>query len=426
MFANISRICMALVLSVGLSAHASFHLWKISEIYSNADGSVQFIELTSQAAGQQFIAGHRITSSRGNQVNSYMFPTNLPGETAMGMGGDGYYGANNDVEYKSFLIGSQGFAALNLVTPDFLVPNGFLFTTNGTVNFAENSAIMNYESLPTSGGLSYHGNGVAMINTPTNFAGVTATIAASAALGPLNYSDMWWGGTAEDGWGMSIQQHGSTQFNALYVYDSAGKPTWYVLPTGTWNSTFTTYTGPIYQPTSAPLNNYTPATFVVPPSPGTVTITYASASTATMQYTINGQSGTKAISRQVFGKGTAPLTVGDMWWVGEAENGWGINLVQQAGAVFAVWYTYGTDGKPTWFVLPDGTWAGNTYAGTMYSTTGSAWLGVAYNKNLLAAAIAGTLSFNFANANSATMNYSFTAGPYAGVTQSKNVVRQAY
>ena len=62
----------------------------------------------------------------------------------------------------------------------------------------------------------------------------------------------------------------------------------------------------------------------------------------------------------------------------------------------------------------------------MYSTTGSAWLGVAYNKNLLAVANAGTLSFNFANANNATMNYSFTGGPFAGTTQAKSIVRQPY
>ena len=405
---SLSRIFILLSFWIAVPAQAAFHLWAISEIYSNADGSVQFIELTALSGGQQFLAGQRLTSSQGTQNNQFTFLTNLPGDTAG----------------KTMLIGTQGFAALNLVTPDYTVPNGFLFTTNGSVNFA-NVDIVNYASLPTTGGLSINANSTTAVNSPKNFAGGTGTIPA-AAPGPLNYSDMWWAGDAEDGWGMSIQQHGNIQFVAIYVYDSAGKPTWYVLPNGSWNSTFTTYTGPIYQPTSAPLNNYTPATFVVPPSPGTVTITYASASTATMQYTINGQSGTKAISRQVFGKGTAPLTVGDMWWAGSTQDGWGINLVQQAGAVFAVWYTYGTDGKPTWFVLPDGTWAGNTYSGTMYSTTGSAWLGVAYNKNLLAAAIAGTLSFNFANANNATMNYSFTAGPFAGTTQAKSIVRQPY
>ena len=48
--------------------------------------------------------------------------------------------------------------------------------------------------------------------------------------GGANYSDMWWAGPIENGWGMSIQQHASgVQVNALYVYDIAGQPRWYVM-----------------------------------------------------------------------------------------------------------------------------------------------------------------------------------------------------
>jgi hypothetical protein len=120
------------------------------------------------------------------------------------------------------------------------------------------------------------------------------------------------------------------------------------------------------------------------------------------------------------------MTVGDMWWAGTTQDGWGINLVQQAGIVFGVWYTYGMDGKPTWFVLPNGNWSGNTYSGPLYSTTGSAWLGANYNADLLKVTEVGTLGFNFGSGNSATMNYRFTTGPFAGTTQSKNIVRQPY
>src|SRR5476651_1938357 len=48
-------------------------------------------------------------------------------------------------------------------------------------------------------------------------------LAVSAESTP-DYSDMWWAGESENGWGMSITQHGSIQFIALYVYDNAGKP----------------------------------------------------------------------------------------------------------------------------------------------------------------------------------------------------------
>ncbi|MEO8101890.1 MAG: hypothetical protein ABI790_05155 [Betaproteobacteria bacterium] len=422
MIMKLARLGLVLLIGLAGSAHATFHLWRITEIYSNADGSVQFIELTALAGGQQFLAGHQITSLQGAQSKSFTFPTNLPGDSAE-VTGAGYYGPETNTDYKSFLIGTQGFAALNGVRPDYIVPNGFLFTANGTVNFAD-ADIVSYTSLPTAGGLSIDANGTTAVNSPKNFAGNTGSVVAAA--GPLNYSDMWWAGLPENGWGMSIQQHGNVQFVAIYVYDGTGKPTWYVMPGGTWNASFTSYTGLLYQPVSAPLNDYSPAQFLVGASPGSITLNFTSNSTATMQYTINGVTGQKALTRQDFGSGNSPLSVGDMWWAGSAQDGWGINLVQHAGIVFGVWYTYGTDGKPTWFVLPTGTWAGNTYAGTLYSTTGSAWLGAAYNPAQLSVTEAGTLAFNFTNANNATMNYTFISGPFAGTIQTKSIFRQPY
>jgi hypothetical protein len=244
--------------------------------------------------------------------------------------------------------------------------------------------------------------------------------------GPANYSDLWWAGTAENGWGMSIQQHGQVQLNAMYVYDSAGKPTWYVLPGGAWNGDFTTYSGAIYQPTSAPLNNYTAAQFKVGAPVGNVSINFTSNSTATLQYVINGISGQKSIQRQIFGRGTSPIPVGDMWWGGTAQDGWGLSITQQAGILFGAWFTYAPDGKPTWYAMTDGTWSGNTYTGAFISTLSSAWLGATYNPSLLQALPTGTMTLNFSDANTATMSYTFTAGPYAGTTQTKSIVRQPY
>jgi hypothetical protein len=254
----------------------------------------------------------------------------------------------------------------------------------------------------------------------------TASVVIGSPAGAPDYSDMWWAGQAENGWGMSIQQHGNLPFIALYVYDAAGKPTWYVVPNGTWNADYSVFTGALYQPTSAPLNAYTPAQFVVGASPGNITLTFSNISTATLQYTINGVSGQKSLSRQSFGSGTSPLTVGDMWWAGTAQDGWGINLVQHQGIVFGVWYTYGPDGKPTWYVLPNGSWNGTTYAGPFYSTIGSSWLGVPYDATKLGVTLAGTLTLGFTDANNATMGYSFTSGPFAGTTQSKSIVRMSY
>ena len=269
--------------------------------------------------------------------------------------------------------------------------------------------------------------------TSYSVAGINAAGAGSPASttvlvsgGIANYADLWWAGNNDNGWGLSIHQHGNKLFNTLYVYDNAGRPAWYVMPTGTWDGASTTYSGLLYQPTSAPLNDYTPARFVPGTEVGSVTISFTDNANAVLRYTINGITGQKSIQRQVFGNGVAPLDVGDMWWGGTAQDGWGISITQQAGTLFGAWYTYGIDGRVTWYVLPNGTWNGTTYSGPFYSTTGSAWLGGGYDANRLAVTQAGTMSLAFNGGSSAVMTYSFTSGPFAGTTQSRQIVRQAF
>ncbi|MBL0121927.1 MAG: hypothetical protein IPP88_04105 [Betaproteobacteria bacterium] len=112
---------------------------------------------------------------------------------------------------------------------------------------------------------------------------VTPLAAASG-----DYTDMWWAGLAENGWGVSITQHGRLQFVVLYAYDASGKPVWYVLPSGTWNAANNTYTGALYQPTSSHFNSYRASNFNAGASVGTATITYTGSGAATLSYTING------------------------------------------------------------------------------------------------------------------------------------------
>src|SRR2546428_7304594 len=111
-----------MLLAIGCGAHAS-SLWQINEIYSNADGSVQFIELITASSGQQFVTGQAMTSSQGATTYTLNITTDLPGDSAN----------------KTFLIGTQGFAALNIVAPD-----GFLFTGGGTLNQRGGSGTASY------------------------------------------------------------------------------------------------------------------------------------------------------------------------------------------------------------------------------------------------------------------------------------------
>ncbi len=242
-----------------------------------------------------------------------------------------------------------------------------------------------------------------------------------------DYSDMWWGGAAENGWGMSVTQHGTTQFVVLYVYDPAGKPVWYAMPGGSWNANMTTYTGALYLPTSSPFSAYDASRFKANASVGTLAITYTGTGTATLAYTIDGVvkglSGTKSVMRQAFASddGQPRLQVNDLWWGGAAENGWGLNIAQQGRVLFPVWYTYDADGKATWYGVPGGTWNGTTFTGDVYTTTSSTWLGIAYNPLVFAADKVGTMTLNFVDQNTATMTYRVN-----GYTQTKSIVRQPF
>jgi hypothetical protein len=157
-------ISLFLLLVISVPAQAAFHLWTIGKAYSNADGTVQFIEISALTGGQQFLAGHTLTSSSGGVTNTFTFPGNLPGDTTN----------------KTMLIGTVGFAALGVVAPDYTVPNGFLFRPNGTINFAEGSDVWTYTGLPTTGGTMLNRNGTTAANSARNFSGQTGSVSATA------------------------------------------------------------------------------------------------------------------------------------------------------------------------------------------------------------------------------------------------------
>ncbi len=69
-----------------------------------------------------------------------------------------------------------------------------------------------------------------------------------------------------------------------------------------------------------------------------------------------------------------------MWWGGVAQNGWGISVLEQYEKLFSVWFTYGEDGSPTWFVMPDGVDRAGHLRGRLYRTTGSPGAGATYDR----------------------------------------------
>ena len=271
----------------------------------------------------------------------------------------------------------------------------------------------------TPGPLSTGDSGAAeFLVTPDNRIGDYAievqfrTMSGRLSMGaaPDPWQDMWWSGRAENGWGMSIVQHNDMLFSVIYAYDGAGKPTWYVIPGGTWNESHTTFSGAVYVPRGTPYSAYDTTRFVPGAPVGNVSLNFTSLTDAVLDYTINGVSGRKNLTRQEFGAVDATIIAiagdhGDMWWGGLAQNGWGLAILQQYRSLFGVWFTYDESGAPTWFVMPAGFWSdSSTFEGHIYRTTGSPWLGRAYDAAALQVIDVGTFRMRFAS-EGATFEY---------------------
>src|SRR5213075_1946266 len=128
---------MPILMCAASAAWANFHLVQIEQLFSNADGSVQFIVLHefTGANGEHLLGGMPLISTHAGVNKTFIFPKNLPSSQTAG---------------RRVLVATQGFAALGIVTPDYVVPNGFLPTDGGTLNYAGVDTV-NFASLPTDG-----------------------------------------------------------------------------------------------------------------------------------------------------------------------------------------------------------------------------------------------------------------------------------
>jgi hypothetical protein len=199
--------------SMSHSTRANFHLWDIKEIFTSADGSVQFIELFTTSAGQGVLNAHLITATSDGVSVPFTFNRNLVGNTAN----------------RHFLLATAGFGSLaGGVTPDYTIPANFFnpSAANISINFANWDTVTFPGSLlPTDGVMSLTDqspagtqNFVAGVNSPTNFASAVGSVDLSPPPAGIDgdYNDngtveqadldlvlLNWGAAAEpppDGW----------------------------------------------------------------------------------------------------------------------------------------------------------------------------------------------------------------------------------
>jgi hypothetical protein len=164
---TLSPALFCLVLLAPFTASAAFHLWDITEVYSNDDGSVQFIEFATGANSQDELIGHTLESN----FVTFTFPTDLdPDELGNG---------NNATANQHMLVATPAFASQpGAVTPDFVLdgPEFFDFVQDFLDFAGANTFEWASGELPTNGIDSLHeplASDVRTVdvNSPTNFAG---------------------------------------------------------------------------------------------------------------------------------------------------------------------------------------------------------------------------------------------------------------
>jgi hypothetical protein len=162
-FSGSLALCATLVLPI--AARAAFHLWDISEVYSNASGSVQFVELFTNGSGQIFTSGTQITSNG----KTFSFPSNIA--------------TPPDTIGRHLLLATAGFGSLpGAVAPDFKIPSNFFSPSGDHIQYLGAVGDVTFGPTPTNGVSSFvfaGGFPLTATNSPTNYAGATGSLRPS-------------------------------------------------------------------------------------------------------------------------------------------------------------------------------------------------------------------------------------------------------
>ena len=422
-------LLVAALMFLSTGANANFHTYRIHEIYSNADGTIQYIVLHESLGfnGENAWAGHVLTARSEKGIErAFMFPANLPSSQT----------ANTHV-----LMATQGFADLGLVAPEYIIPDGFVPVAGGQLNFADVDAF-DFGPLPTDGTQALYRDGVRP-NEARNFQGASASV--KPAGGPLaapSFEGLFYAAPAgsEGGWGINVAHQGDIIFATWFTYDLAGKAWWLSMTAAKTGEG--TYSGPILQ-TRGPAFNAVPfdPALVTIADVGSGTLAFTDIDNGSFTYTVNGTSQIKPITRQVFGSVPTCVFGGEvdlsratnfqgLWFAAPAgfESGWGVNFTHQGDIIFATWFTYGIGGAPLWLVATTRLTAPGVYDGTLLRTEGPPFNAVPFSPANVKLFDVGTLTISFTNGNSATFTYALNLDGPAGtvVRQSKSIVRQVF
>ena len=171
----LSMACLLAAHVPGPSALGS-HTWVIHELYSNASGTIQFVELkeTGGSPDEIHLGGKSVTALATGM--SFTFPADLPPGSS----------AN-----KHILLGTAALAALLGAPPlDHIIPQGFFAVNGDTLQFhiyATSVLSFGAGQLPLDGACSLSQSLVTGLNSPRNFAGINGYVDLSTPVSATVY-----------------------------------------------------------------------------------------------------------------------------------------------------------------------------------------------------------------------------------------------
>ncbi len=158
----------SLSFAVAAPVIAASHSWDIVEVFSNSDGTIQFIELREccgMANETGLLNKNDVSNATGKTL---VFTANLPPDSTA---------------FAHLLLGTAAYDALpNSPTPDYIIVPNFFSTVAepfpGIEYWTYDDFIFLAGELPTNGKDSLDASGGTGPNSPTNFHGVSGNVDA--------------------------------------------------------------------------------------------------------------------------------------------------------------------------------------------------------------------------------------------------------
>ncbi len=163
------KFCAAILIGLaGAQSVYAVDAWRIAEVFSSSDGSLQYIKLSTTSDNQDRLGGRQLRSFDANGValQTFTFPANL---------------TSTQTANKSLLVATSAFSSVTQLHADYVIPASFISGEGGEIRL-EGIDTLSYRKsqLPRNGAQALDRAGNAVTAAPLNWVGQTKAVAVPA------------------------------------------------------------------------------------------------------------------------------------------------------------------------------------------------------------------------------------------------------